>query len=256
MPLPAHRGSGGFSGWWRPDAGLHAVEQLADEAECIDLVVVLAGGKRQQLSTQIRDPRCALRHVEAFQRHAASDGLRSHRLVVPGRKRLEERPGMAFHHPALQERPDAGVDLARPRLPIRSAAIASPDRRTLRSRHRRWPAAATDRAGTCCRRDRGRRRRGRCSRRRPMSRRSRCRRRRASARVAVRCRRALQPLGLEVIAGLGRRALLEQGRPVARRLVLLLAAQAGGVSVGASPTATRRAVVRADRLPRLPPAAR
>jgi hypothetical protein len=37
--------------WLRPRSGVDFVEQLADQAECIDLIVVLAGRETEQLGS-------------------------------------------------------------------------------------------------------------------------------------------------------------------------------------------------------------
>jgi len=44
------------------------VEQLAQQARRIHLIIVLAGGERQQLAEECRIPRCRYGHVEAVHR--------------------------------------------------------------------------------------------------------------------------------------------------------------------------------------------
>jgi hypothetical protein len=46
-------------------SGVDFVEQLADQAEGINLIVVLAGGETQQLGPQVRKPWCALPHMRS-----------------------------------------------------------------------------------------------------------------------------------------------------------------------------------------------
>jgi hypothetical protein len=68
--------------------GVHPVEQLADQAERVNLIVVLAGRETQQLGPQVRQPWCALPHIEAEHRHAAAHELRAHGLVCAARELL------------------------------------------------------------------------------------------------------------------------------------------------------------------------
>jgi hypothetical protein len=69
--------------------GVHPVEQLADQAERVNLIVVLAGRETQQLGPQVRQPWCALPHIEAEHRHAAAHELRAHGLVCAARELLD-----------------------------------------------------------------------------------------------------------------------------------------------------------------------
>lgn len=62
-------------------AYLHCLEHLADEAQRVDLVIVLAYRECQQVLLEGREPRRLRRHVQTIQRHASSDCLRSDRLV-------------------------------------------------------------------------------------------------------------------------------------------------------------------------------
>ena len=53
-------------------SGADPVEQLPDEAERVYLIVVLAGRETEQLGPQVREPWCALSHIEAEHGHAAT----------------------------------------------------------------------------------------------------------------------------------------------------------------------------------------
>ena len=72
----------------RPRSSADFVEQLTDKTERVNLIVVPAGRKTEQLGPQVRKPRCALPHIEAEHRHASAHGLRAHGLVAAAHELL------------------------------------------------------------------------------------------------------------------------------------------------------------------------
>src|SRR5262249_60900357 len=64
------------------------IQQLTHEPQRVDLVIVLARRKGEQLCFQVRQPWRAGGHVQTVQLHAATDALRTHRFVVARGKLL------------------------------------------------------------------------------------------------------------------------------------------------------------------------
>jgi hypothetical protein len=88
---------------------------LSDQAECVNLIVVLAGRETQQLGPQIRKPWCALPHIEAEHRHAAAHGLRAHGLVAAAWELLAVCVGVAL------DRAPSGLSPAFPAISVINA---------------------------------------------------------------------------------------------------------------------------------------
>ena len=88
----------------RARSGAYFVEQLTDKTERVNLIVVPAGRETQQLGPQVRQPWCALPHIEAEHRHAAAHELRAHGLVCAARELLAGCVGGALDCATLQER--------------------------------------------------------------------------------------------------------------------------------------------------------
>jgi len=84
---------------------------LSDQAERVNLIVVLAGRETQELGPQVSKPWRALPHVEAEHRHAAAHRLRAHGLVAPAWELLAVCVGVALDRAPLEERAHAGNDL-------------------------------------------------------------------------------------------------------------------------------------------------
>ena len=91
--------------------GADAVEQLPDEAERVDLIVVLAGRETQKLGPQVGKPGRALPHIKAEHRHAAAHRLRPHCLVAAAHELLPASVGLTLDGAPLKKRAHPRNDL-------------------------------------------------------------------------------------------------------------------------------------------------
>src|SRR5262249_34281195 len=90
----------------------HHIQELADQAKGVYLIVMAAGREGQQFSTKVGVPRRRHRHVQTIDRHPATDGLRPHRLVSTRGELLAVHEGLVASRLLLDEWSDTSSNLA------------------------------------------------------------------------------------------------------------------------------------------------